>query len=291
MTGRRRALGVLGLAAVPGWFARAHDATPAAAPPAPPAERQRIGIVLGSGGLHGLVHIGAIRAFQQLGLRPDVIAGCSVGAIAGALWAFGLGVDAIEAAALDSAWRDNDRWRLPRLGLGDQRPLQRLLERLTDNARIESLPVRFGAVATDLKTGRGTILRSGHLAPAVAASASVPIRYEPVVIDGRMLVDGALTAPLPVDAARALGADVVIAIDVAYRPYEGEVSGITDVAFQMFHIMVNQLITEQVRRADHAIRLDAHATAMARQGEAALIELGEAAVRAEWPTLRAKLGL
>jgi NTE family protein len=132
---------------------------------------------------------------------------------------------------------------------------------------------------------------SERLAPAVAASASVPILYQPIEIDGRLLVDGALTAPVPVDAARELGADVVIAVDVAYRPYEAAVSGITGVAFQMFHIMVNQLISEQVRRADARIQLDVHSLVLGPDPEQTLIRAGEPAVRNQWPGIRKTMGI
>lgn len=90
-------------------------------------------------------------------------------------------------------------------------------------------------------------------------------------------------------AARALGADFVIALDVAYRPYEEPISGISDVAFQMFHIMVNRLIEEQIKRADFAIRLDVHQIMSAENGLPALIDAGEAAVRRRWPELRSSL--
>lgn len=280
MNERRDALRAAGLAATaPLWPAAARAA----------ARPRRVGIALSSGGLHGLVHVGAIRAFQRLGFRPHAIAGCSVGAIAGALWAAGLPAEDIEAAALDVSWREADRWRLPRYGLARLGRLEQLIGERTNGARIESLGIAFAAVATNLATGRSEILTRGALAPAVAASCAVPIRYEPVEIDGRRLVDGALTAPLPVDAARVLGADFVIAIDVAYRPYEEAVSGITGIAFQMFHIMVNQLIAEQVRRADHAIRLDVHSLAMGG-GERALIDFGERVVREAWPALRRRIG-
>jgi NTE family protein len=221
--------------------------------------------------------------------RTAVIAGCSAGAIAGGLWAAGRSAEEIERLALDASWRDFERLRIPRLGLGDLQGLRSLIERHTGAARIEDLPTPFAAVATDLVTGQATVLRRGSLAAAVTASASVPIRFEPVQVDGRYLVDGALTAPVPVDAARALGADVVIAVDVAYRPYEAPVSGLAGVAFQMFHIMVNQLIAEQIRRADHAIRLDVHALMKDGANPYLLIEAGEQAVQAAWPALQALL--
>ena len=109
-----------------------------------------------------------------------------------------------------------------------------------------------------------------------ATTATYPwrrrLRYEPVTVDGRRLIDGALSAPVPVDAARALGAGFTIAIDVAFRPYEEPISGITGVAFQMFHIMVNRLIDEQIKRDEGGIP--------------ALIRAGEAAAHRRWPALQ-----
>ncbi|MCU0938316.1 MAG: patatin-like phospholipase family protein [Burkholderiaceae bacterium] len=280
MPTRRATLSALGL------LAAGHGS---ALPPGRADGSRRVGIVFGSGGMHGPAHVGAIRAFEQLGMRPAVIAGCSAGAIAGGLWAAGRSAAEIERLALDASWREVDRLRFPRLGFGDLQGLRSMIERHTGAARIEDLPTPFAAVATDLVTGHATVLRRGSLAAAVAASASVPIRYEPVQVDGRYLVDGALTAPMPVDAARALGADVVIAVDVAYRPYEAPVSGLAGVAFQMFHIMVNQLIAEQIRRADLAIRLDVHALMKDGANPNVMIEAGEHAVRAAWPALEARL--
>jgi len=248
-----------------------------------------IAVCLGSGALHGYAHIGAIRAFERLGLRPDVITGTSVGAIAGVLWAAGFDADQIEALSHDRSWRESSGLRLPRLGIGKLDGLRDLIEEQLSGRPIEALPTRFAALATDLDSGLPVILDRGPAGPAIAASASVPIRYEPVRIGGRRLIDGALSAPVPVDAARALGADFAIAVDVAYRPYEEPISGISDVAFQMFHIMVNRLIDEQIGRADFAIRLDAHRIMSGENGLSALIDAGEAAVRQHWPQLREAL--
>lgn len=256
----------------------------------PRAERRpSVAVCLGSGGVHGYAHIGAIRAFERLGVRPDVITGTSIGAIAGVLWAAGHDVDRIEVIANDRSWKESSGLRIPTLGIGRLDHLRDLIDRQTGNRPIEALPTRFAAVATDLDSGRSIILDRGPAGPAVAASASVPIRYEPVTIDGRRLIDGALSAPVPVDAARALGADFTIAIDVAFRPYEEPISGITDVAFQMFHIMVNRLIDEQIQRVDFAIRLDVHQTMTGDAGIAALIRAGEQAVNRRWPALERSL--
>ncbi len=262
MADRRDVLRAIGLAAAAPWAATAGGQEKAPRP---------AGIAFGSGGMHGLAHVGAIRAFQALGARPAVIAGCSAGAIAGGLWAAGRSANEIEALALDESWREQGRWHLPRFGLGRLDRLQELIDARTDSARIETMPIPFVAVATNLVTGRTELLRRGPLAPAIAASASVPVLYEPVRLDGRYLVD-------------------VVAIDVAYRPYEDSVSGIAGAAFQMFHIMVNQLIAEQVRRADYAIRLDVHALMKDGADPRVLIDEGERAVYRAWPALAPLLG-
>ena len=260
---------------------------------AQPQEARRaaasVAVCFGSGSLHGYAHIGAIRSFEKLGFIPQVICGTSVGAIAGALWAAGLNAQAIETIAKDQSWHEASGLRMPLLGLQKLDGLRELIAVHTRRRDIETLPTRFAAVATDLDNGRAVTLDRGPASAAVAASASVPIRYEPVSIDGRRLIDGALSAPVPVDAARALGADFTIAIDVAYRPYEEPISGITGVAFQMFHIMVNRLIDEQIRRADFAIRLDVHHTLRDEGGIPAVIRAGEDAVLEHWPALQAAL--
>ncbi len=248
-----------------------------------------VAVCFGSGSLHGYAHVGAIRAFQRFGLKPGVITGTSVGAIAGVLWAAGYDADEIEAIANDRNWREASGLRIPVLGIGKLDGLRDLIDRYTDRRNIEALPTRFAAVATDLDSGRPVTLDHGPAGQAVAASSSLPIRYEPITVGGRRLVDGALSAPVPVDAARALGAEFTIAIDVAFRPYEEPISGITDVAFQMFHIMVNRLIAEQIKRVDFAIRLDVHQTMRDEGGIPALIQAGEEAVSQRWPALQRAL--
>ena len=138
-----------GLAAV----AAGQVGSPPARPSSAEAVQHRLAVCLGSGSLHGFAHIGAIRAFQRLGLRPDLIAGTSVGALAGVLWAAGLSADAIEELARDSTWREGNRLRWPRLGIDRLDRLEALIDRHV--GPIETLRTRFLAVATELSTGRG----------------------------------------------------------------------------------------------------------------------------------------
>lgn len=223
-----------------------------------PGGLPKLAVCLGSGGLHGFAHIGVIRAFERLGIKPDIICGTSVGAVVGVLWAAGLTADEMEAIATEREWYASSWFRVPKLGFGTLDELREAINEHVGNTRVESLPVRFAAAATDLATGQSVILDHGEPGQVAAASASVPLRYEPVTIEGRKLIDGALTAPVPIDAARILGADYCLSIDVAYRPDDEPVGGLSDVAFQAFHILINRLIDEQIQRSDFALRIDAH---------------------------------
>lgn len=179
----------------------------------------KIGLALGSGGARGWAHIGVVRALARLGIRPMAVAGTSIGALVGAMVAAGCFESFAEAAeVLD--WRGlasffaEVRW--PRHGLFSGNPVKQWLdapERLGGRT-IEALPLPFAAVATDLASAEGVVLRQGRAVDAVRASISIPGVFDPVVQGGRVLVDGGLVDPIPVAAARALGAEFVIAVDV-----------------------------------------------------------------------------
>lgn len=242
----------------------------------------RVGIALGSGSSHGLAHIGIVQGLEAKGLDPRVVTGTSVGALVGALWASGLGGREIESAS--ESWNDWGRFAPSWQGVFSNDPIQRELGRIFQGRPIEAWPRRFGAVATNMANGHRRILTAGDGALAVQASSAVPVFFAPVTVDGEKLADGALVEPVPVDAARALGADFVIAVDVAYRPYEERASGLTQYAFQSMHILINSLASQQIKGADVAIRLDVHHTLM-NCGRAAMIAEGREAVRRAWPEI------
>ncbi|MFP4463226.1 MAG: patatin-like phospholipase RssA [Guyparkeria sp.] len=174
-----------------------------------------IGLALGSGAARGWAHIGVIRALEGAGLRPSMVAGCSIGALVGAGYA-GESLDKLED------WvRGIRSWDVMRLldirlggGLIEGDSLMRSLARQVEPVDIENLRVPFAAVATDLEAGREVWLREGSLMEAVRASIAVPGLMSPVRNQGRWLVDGGLTDPVPVSLCRALGADVVIAVNL-----------------------------------------------------------------------------
>ena len=177
--------------------------------------RPRIGLALGSGSARGWAHIGVLRVLMDAGIRPDVVCGASVGAIVGATYAAGE-LDRFEA------WvRGMDRRAVMSFmdfnlsgGMLKGERLMGLLRTHLGDQPIEALPTRFAAVATALQSGDEVWLRQGPLADAVRASFALPGLFTPVWHEGRLLVDGGLVNPVPVSLARALGADVVIAVDL-----------------------------------------------------------------------------
>ena len=180
------------------------------------SQQLKIGLALGSGSARGWAHIGVIRELEDMGIQPDVISGCSIGALVGGAYASGHFTD-LEKWVGALTWKEI-------VGFLDMSMMRGGVirgEKLLDFARlymqekpIEDLDIPFAAVATDLENGREVWLREGSLLEAVRASISLPGLFTPVKREGRWLVDGGLVDPVPVSLCRALGADVVIAVNL-----------------------------------------------------------------------------
>jgi NTE family protein len=186
--------------------------------------RPRIGLALGSGSARGLAHVGVIRAIEDAGLEVDFIAGTSMGALIGAIYASGK-LDELEASFRDFDWKKSASFFdvvLPKSGLLDGAKVSELVRAHIHDETIEMLLKPFAAVATDIVSGEEVVIRSGDVIEAVRASISVPGIFTPVRSNGRILVDGGLTNPVPVSAARAMGADFVIAVDLNHEIINGK---------------------------------------------------------------------
>ncbi|MBL8492520.1 MAG: patatin-like phospholipase family protein [Rhodocyclaceae bacterium] len=177
--------------------------------------RPLIGLALGSGSARGWAHIGVLRALAERGVEPDVVCGCSVGALVGAAYADG-DLEKLERWVTTLTWQDVlgllDVSLVGGLIKGDK--LVAFFERHFVDKEFSALSRPFACVATDLENGREVWLRSGSVAAAVRASIALPGLFKPVLADGRLLVDGGLVNPVPVSLCRALGADIVIAVDL-----------------------------------------------------------------------------
>lgn len=182
----------------------------------PEATRPTIGLALGGGAARGFAHIGVMRTLEAHGIVPDVIVGTSIGAVVGGCYA-ARQLDNFEAWARELKLRSIFGYldiSLSGSGLINGSHLaDKLTESLADG-RIEDLPIRFAAIATEFNTGHEIWLTRGRIADAMRASYALPGIFPPVRIGGRWLVDGALVNPVPVSAARALGARVVIAVNL-----------------------------------------------------------------------------
>lgn len=177
--------------------------------------KYRIALALGSGAARGWAHIGVIRALAEAGIVPDLVCGCSIGALVGAAYADG-DLDALERWVTGLRWQDVVSLLDPGFsgGLIKGDKLIAFFERHFVDKDFAALPVPFACVATELATGREIWLKEGSVAAAVRASIALPGLFTPVSLEGRLLVDGGLVNPVPVSLCRALGAEIVIAVDL-----------------------------------------------------------------------------
>jgi NTE family protein len=176
----------------------------------------RIGLALGGGAARGWAHIGVLRVLEKAGIRPDVIAGTSMGALAGGAWAANR-LDQLEEFARSMTKRRMFGfmdWRIGGNGLISGGRLAKLLELNFGESMIEDLSIRYAAIATELSSGHEIWLTRGNLIQSMRASYALPGIFTPIKLGGRWLADGALVNPIPVSAARALGARVVIAVNL-----------------------------------------------------------------------------
>jgi NTE family protein len=237
-------------------------------------------LVLSGGGARGAAHVGVLKVLEQMHVPIDAIAGTSMGAVVGGLYASGMSAAEIESLLRSVNWQDAFQDRPPRAELGyrrkqdDRNFLVRFafgltekgvvlpqgfvqgqkLEQVLRNATLpvseiqdfNRLPVPFRAVATDLETGAAVVLKSGDLVTAMRASMSAPGVFAPAQRDGRLLIDGGIVDNLPIDVARAMGVDVLIVVDVSFPLYErDELTSPLEVTNQAFAILIRSRTQEQ----------------------------------------------
>src|SRR5687768_3126449 len=243
-------------------------------------DRPRIGLVLSGGGARGAAHIGVLKVLEANNVPVDAIAGTSMGAVVGGLYASGLTAADIERVMTSLDWEDAFRDRPPRTDLNFRRKLEdqsflvkfplglkgrrfRLPrglvqgQKLTQTLRALTLPVAqiqsfddlgipFRAIATDIVTGDRVVMDHGDLTTAMRASLSAPGVFSPVDYEGRMLVDGGLSSNLPIDVARAMGVDVLIVVDCGFPLVERtKLVSVATVSNQMLAILIRHNTAEQ----------------------------------------------
>lgn len=291
---RTRLLPLLSLACLLGGCGgQPREASPApvvSAPEAGAGKPIKIGIALGGGAAKGFAHIGVIKMLEANGLAPAVVAGTSAGSVVGALYASGMDAFQMQekAIALDQASiRDV---RLFSGGLVQGQKLEDYVNEQLGGKPIERLRKPLAVVATRLEDGERTVFVRGNAGQAVRASSSIPGVFEPVTIGKYHFVDGGVVSPVPVDAARQLGAEFVVAVDISSKASGNNPGDLLGTVNQSISIMGQRLGEAELKRADVVIdpKVNDFGSADFNQRAAAILE-GERAAMAMMPQIRAKI--
>lgn len=219
-------------------------------------KRPVIALVLGSGGARGYAHIGVIEVLEQQGIRPDFIVGTSAGSIVGSIYASGKSPAELRDIALKLKANDVREVNVSLKGFFDGKKVEDYINEQVHNMPLEKMKIPMYVVATELKDGTRTVFNYGNTGQAVRASASIPSMFVPTKIHDVEYVDGGLVSPVPVQVARELGADVVIAVDILAQPIHTETSNVWGLFNQNINIMQGRLAEEELKDADIVIQPD-----------------------------------
>ncbi len=265
-------------------------------PPAvvvPPAPRPvaRVAVALGSGAAKGFAHIGVLKVLEGQNIPVNMVVGSSAGSFVGALYASGYDAFTLQKMALSIERDEVADIGIPDVGFVKGEKLEGYVNKAVKNAPIEKLKIPFFAVATNLNKGQETVFGRGNTGQAVRASCSVPGVFRPVRIGDALYVDGGVVSPVPVDAARRMGADVVIAVDISGGGIDNpDPTGTIDAILTSVNIMYARLSERQLDKADVVIRpkVGHIASGDFTKRNEAILE-GEKAAAAALPKIRAIL--
>ena len=239
----------------------------ASAPPTPPVVTPtvsvaipktppKIGLALGGGAARGFAHVGVIQVLEEAGITPVLVTGTSAGSLVAALYASGKNGAQLQKVAETMEESTIADWTLPFFGRGVLRgeALAKYVNVQVGQKPIEAMPMPLGIVATDLNSGNDMLFQRGDTGTAVRASSAVPAVFTPVKINGHEYVDGGLSSPVPVRAARKMGAEWVIAVDISSPPEASSASGTIEVLLQTFSIMGKSINGFELKDADVVVR-------------------------------------
>ena len=231
------------------------EVQPPAPPPAPPPPNPaRIAVVLGAGAAKGFAHIGVLKVLETHKIPIHMIVGTSAGSLVGSFYASGLTAFQLQTLALSVERGDIVDYILPDNGFIQGVKLAEYVNKVLGNTPMEKLTIPFYAVAADIQNGQEVVFGRGNTGAAVRASCSVPGIFRPVRIGERVYVDGGIVSPVPVDAAKRFGADVVIAVDISSDLGSPKPENTVETILQAVSIMYSQLANLQCSRADVLLR-------------------------------------
>jgi NTE family protein len=255
-----------------------------------PAERPRVGLALAGGFARGIAHIGVLRVLRDAGIPIDCVAGTSVGALIGAAYCAGASLEHLQRIGETTTFADFGRWTPSWLGLATNQRMEKYLARLTPAKTFEELTIPLAIAATDINAGISVYYTRGSLATPLRASCAYPGLFVPIQFEGRTLVDGFLTSPVPVEGALLLDADVVIAVYLEAGNLE-QPRTFTDILSRSFTIIQRHTDLAWRQQADVIIEPDVKPFVwddFTRTPE--MVAAGEAAALAALPEIRAAIG-
>ena len=250
------------------------------------ASRPRMGLALAGGFARGIAHIGVLRVFREAGIPIDVVAGTSVGALIATAYCAGVPLETMERVAYETKFSEFGRWTPSWLGLATNYRLEQFLERMTSVKRFEELQKPLAIATTDINAGLPVYHCGGAIVPPLRASCAYPGLFVPIQFEGRTLVDGFLTALVPVEGALLLGAEVVIAVYLEAGAV-GEPRTFTDVLSRSFNIIQKHADLEWRQHTDVVIEPDVTPYVwddFSKSGE--MIRAGEEAALKSLPAIR-----
>ena len=223
-------------------------------PPPLPPKPAKIAVVLGAGSSKGFAHIGVLKVLETNKVPIHMIIGTSVGSAVGSLYAYGYNAFELQKLSFSIEKGDIVDLIIPDNGFIKGEKLEEFINRTLNHTPMEKLKIPFYAVTTDVQTGQEVVFGRGNTGQAVRASCSIPGVFRPVKIGDRMYVDGGVVSPVAVDAARRLGADIVIAVDISKEGDRAKPEGTIETIFQSLNIMYSKLASIQINQADVVIR-------------------------------------
>jgi NTE family protein len=254
----------------------------------------RIGLALGGGAARGFAHIGVIQVLEEAGIHLSLVSGTSAGSLVAAIYASGKTGAQLQRVADTMEEATIADWTLPIFNRGMLRgeALARYVNAQVGGKLIENMPLPLGIVATDLNSGQSMLFQRGDTGTAVRASSAVPAVFQPVKISGREYVDGGLVSPVPVRAARSMGAELVIAVDISSPPDSNLAGGTLEILMQTFSIMGKSINSLELKDADVVVRpslLGVSSSDFSARKRS--IEAGRQAMLQALPQLRAAIAL
>jgi NTE family protein len=227
---------------------------PPAPLPSPPPKPARIALALGAGAAKGFAHIGVLKILEANKIPIHLILGTSAGSFVGSLYAYGYNAYQLQLLALSVEKGDILDFVIPDNGFIKGERLADYVNRMVKNTPLEKLPTPFYPVATDIQSGEEVVFGKGDTGTAVRASCSVPGVFRPVKIGDRLFVDGGVVSPVPVEAAKKYGADIVLAVDITSDVGGAKPENTIETLLQSVNIMYSRLALLQCSRADVLIK-------------------------------------